>query len=295
MNHFQSNIHNKYGAQGTAWLDTLPQLVATIASKWRLHELTPAANLSHNYVLSGWQGTIPVILKLSLDQEGLAQEAFALKCFAGFGAVGVIADDDRALLIERAIPGTSLKSGFPANDIDATTITCHVMQKLHHAPIPTDHHFPHITDWLAVLNKNHAIPDSHLQKAKQLRDQLLATMAPDTLLHGDLHHDNILQHGQAWVVIDPKGVIGEPAYEAAAFIRNPMPELLQYLSREKATAMIQNRIAVFAQNLNVLPNKITAWCFVQAVLSWVWALEDNSDSAYWKQTTDVLDGIAETR
>jgi len=31
-----------------------------------------------------------------------------------------------------------------------------------------------------------------------------------------------------WVAIDPKVVIGEPAYEVAAFIRNPMPALLKH-------------------------------------------------------------------
>jgi len=30
------------------------------------------------------------------------------------------------------------------------------------------------------------------------------------LLHGDLHQDNILSHGDDWLVIDPKGVIGFP-------------------------------------------------------------------------------------
>lgn len=44
----------------------------------------------------------------------------------------------------------------------------------------------------------------------------------------DLHHDNILQNGHAWVVIDLKGVIGEPAYEVSAFIRSPIPELLHH-------------------------------------------------------------------
>lgn len=48
------------------------------------------------------------------------------------------------------------------------------------------------------------------------------------MLHVDLHHDNILQNGNEWLVIDPKGVVGEPAYEVAAFIHNPMPELLTH-------------------------------------------------------------------
>ena len=89
-----------------------------------------------------------------------------------------------------------------------------------------------------VLDSDLKIPAQTLQKARKIRDQLLKMAMLDVLLHGDLHHDNILQNGDdearhsfsdgGWLVIDPKGVIGESAYEVAAFIRNPMPELLTH-------------------------------------------------------------------
>jgi streptomycin 6-kinase len=143
-------------------------------------------------------------------------------------------------------------------------------------PIPSPHAFPHIKDWLAVLDCDLKIPAKTLQKARELRDQLLKPAASDVLLHGDLHHDNILQNGNDWVVIDPKGVIGEPAYEVAAFIRNPIPELLTHAD---APNIIHNRIARFANLLELPSQRILDWCFVQAVLSWVWAIEDLSPEA----------------
>ena len=163
---------------------------------------------------------------------------------------------------------------------------------MHKASIPSAHAFPHVKDWLAVLDSDLKIPAQTLQKARELRDQLLKTADPDILLHGDLHHDNILQNSNDWVVIDPKGVIGEPAYEVAAFIRNPIPELLNH---PDAPNIIHNRVTRFAELLELPSQRILDWCFVQAVLSWVWAIEDGCDNTYsinltafFERYTDVL-------
>ncbi len=288
MTTFQSNIISIYGEKGEAWLNALPELVAAISSKLELRDLKAVANLTYNYVLSGLQGDNPIVLKLGLDSEGLAREAFALKCFAGCGAVKVLAEDNGMLLLERAVPGMSLKDYFPTKEKESIEIACGVIKKLHKASIPEAHHFPHIKDWLATLDKDWSIPDEHLQKARMLRDQLLQTSDADVLLHGDLHHDNILQNGNDWLVIDPKGVIGEATYEVAAFIRNPMPELLNHAD---APNIIHNRITRFAELLELPSQRILDWCFVQAVLAWVWAIEDGCDTSYFEHVTKVFNKI----
>jgi len=285
MSIFQSNIINIYGEEGKTWIDELPELVVTISSKLGLRDLNEITNLSYNYVLSGLQGDNPIVLKLGLDSEGLAREAFALKCFSGCGAVKVLAENEGMLLLERVVPGASVKRYFPDKEQESIKIACGVMKKLHQANIPVAHNFPHIRDWLAALDKDWPIPDEYLQKARKLQDQLLKTACPDSLLHGDLHHDNILQNGEDWLVIDPKGVIGEPAYEVAAFIRNPIPELLTHAD---APNIIQGRVTQFAEALELPSQRILDWCFVQAVLSWVWAIEDGCDASYFEHLTKVF-------
>lgn len=282
---FHSNVINIYGEKGKAWLDELPQLVSAIASRLDLRDLKEVTNLSYNYVLSGFHGDNPIILKAGLDNAGLKREAFALKCFAGDGVVKVLAEDEGLLLLERAVPGTSLKSYFPDREQESIEIACNVMKKLHQANIPSAHNSPHIKDWLTALDKDWNIPDGYLKKAIELRDQLLKTADPDVLIHGDLHHDNILQNGDDWVVIDPKGVIGEPSYEVAAFIRNPIPELLH---QADSPNIIHNRVTRFSELLELPSQRILDWCFVQAVLSWVWALEDGCDTGYWEQIATII-------
>ena len=282
---FHSNIISIYEKKCKAWLNALPELVSAISSRLDLHDLKEVPNLTYNYVLSGFQGDNPIILKLGLDNEELTREAFALKCFAGCGAVKVLSEDDGMLLLERAIPGISLKSYFPNQEHKSIEIACEVMKKLHQASIPEGHHFPHIKDWLEALDGDLEIPVYTLQKAREIRDKLLKTTGPDVLLHGDLHHDNILQNGEDWLVIDPKGVIGEPAYEVAAFIRNPMPELLHH---SDIPNIILNRIIRFAELLGIPAKRIHDWCFVQAVLAQAWALEDGCDASYFEQLTKIL-------
>lgn len=285
MNIFQSNIINIYGEEGKTWLDALPEIIAAISSRLDLCDLQEVTNLTYNYVLSGFWGDNPIILKAGLDSEGLAREALALKCFAGCGAVKVLAEDKGMLLLERAVPGTSLKSYFPDKEQESIAIACGVMKKLHQASIPEDHNFPHIKDWLTALDKDWPIPDEYLQKARRFKNKLLQTSKLDVLLHGDLHHDNILQNGNNWLVIDPKGVIGEPAYEIAAFIRNPIPELLTH---DDVPNIIQDRITRFAELLGIPAKRIHDWCFVQAVLVWVWALDDGCDTKYFERITKIV-------
>jgi streptomycin 6-kinase len=285
MTTFQSNIISIYGEKGKIWLNELPELVAAISSKHGLRDLKEVANLTYNYVLSGFQGDNPMILKLGLDNAGFKREALALKCFAGCGAAKVLAEDEGVLLLERAMPGTSLKEYFPTKEKESIEIACGVIKKMHKASIPVAYSFPHIKDWLAALDKDWNIPNHYLQKARKLRNQLLQTSNPDVLLHGDLHHDNILQNGEDWLVIDPKGVIGSPAYEIAAFIRNPMPELLNHAD---APNIILNRVTRFAELIELPSQGILNWCFVQAVLAWAWALEDGCDTSYFEQLTKVF-------
>jgi streptomycin 6-kinase len=273
MTTFRSNIISIYRKQGESWLDELPELVTAISSKLDLRDLKEVSNLTYNYVLSGFQGDNPIILKLGLDSEGLAREAFALNCFAGYGAVKVLAKDDLPdealakaggmLLLERSVPGTSLKSYFPDKEQESIEIVCGVMKKLH---LPTPRlqetsHFPHMKDWLTALDKDWPIPDGYLKKARKLRDQLLQTSEPDVLLHGDLHHDNILQNGNDWVVIDPKGVIGSPINEVWAFVMD-----------------IERDIPFIAQYFNYRTQDLFDWYFVHVILAACWNLEDNIDT-----------------
>jgi len=283
----QSEIGEGYDDEmGSGMFRDMTQRVKKAADVYGLSGLTVFENLSHHYVLSGLQGQTPIVLKLGLDVAGLKMEAAALKAFQGFGAVGLLAEEDGLLLLDRALSGTCLRSYFPLQEKESLVIACGVMQRLHGAPPPALGAFPHLKDWLCILDKDLDIPAHYLQKARTLKEALLATGGASVLLHGDLHHDNILQQGAGWAVIDPKGVLGEPVYEAAAFIQNPLPDLLDL---ENVGDIIQHRITIFAERFSVSAPRLLQWCFVRAVLAWAWTLEDGLDPTPLRRLTEIND------
>ncbi|MBW8309985.1 MAG: aminoglycoside phosphotransferase family protein [Candidatus Paracaedibacteraceae bacterium] len=281
---FQKTIINLYGEKGQVWLENLPSIIDHLSHRHHLQNLTVVNNLSYNLVLKGWQDKTPIVLKIGLDKKALHQEAAALKAFAGNGAISLLTAEDGLLILEQAIPGTSLKSFFPQNDRDAIEIACTTMQKLYQAKVG-DKNFPHISDWLRLLYTYNADGDNqflqaHQQRASRLTDKLLSSIQQTMLLHGDLHHDNILNYQGKWLAIDPKGVAGEPAYEIAAFIRNPIPQLYAHPNFEK---FIKERILLFSQLLEIPPQRIQEWCYVQSILCWIWSLQDKGNPAPYQQ------------
>jgi streptomycin 6-kinase len=115
------------------------------------------------------------------------------------------------------------------------------------------------------------IPKPLLEAAQRMYSHLCASQSKPRLLHGDLHHDNVLLDSKrGWLAIDPKGVVGEPEYEAGAALRNPYE--CPGLFAEPQT--IERRVGRFERDLHLDAGRILAWAFAQAVLALIWAVED---------------------
>lgn len=285
MNTFKNNILQVYGQQGQQWLDNLPAVIAQLAKTYKLETLKPVANMSFNYVAKGYQNGKPIILKLGINKEAIMKETECLVAFAHHCVAQVIASQEAMIIMQRAVPGTTLKDYFPDQEKKALDVFCSVLSQLHAVPIPANIHFDAVADLLKILDSDLNIPKEILIKARQLRDILLATTHKQVLLHGDLHHENILRNQDGWLVIDPKGFIGDPAFEFATYIYNPIPELLVY---PRCKQIINNRIKQCATHFFIGEQRIRDWCFVKAVLSWAWSLEDHLCSDYFERFIQIL-------
>ena len=81
------------------------------------------------------------------------------------------------------------------------------------------------------------IPRALLDPAQRIYADLVRRSAMPALLHGDLHHYNVLSdRARGWCAIDPKGVVGELEYELGAALRNPIdrPGLVREARRRRA-------------------------------------------------------------
>ena len=135
MQKLESNILSIYRDRGRLWLDELPKHVQQLEALWGLSYLKPLDNLTYNYVLSGFQDDLPIILKLSLNASDLEREAKALNVFEGFGGVSVLNKNKNAILLEQALPGNPLKNYHLKDGKKCIEVACNIARRLHEAPL----------------------------------------------------------------------------------------------------------------------------------------------------------------
>ena len=269
------------GPEGIAWLERLPAIVAHCAQQWSLALEPPFPHISINYAAPAVRadGTAAV-LKVCFPSREFYTEAEALRLFAGRGAIHLLAADlERgALLLERVRPGSALHT--VADDREAARIAATVMRRLWR-PVPAGHTFPALGDWMRnmatkapqIIGQSGAFPYRWIERALELHRQLSASLVEPVLLHGDLHHENILAaEREPWLAIDPFGVVGEPVSETGPLLLNAVPSGADLA----ATRRILTRwVDHLASELGADRVRLAAWGVVRWVLANYWTVEDH--------------------
>ena len=140
--------------------------------------------------------------------------------------------------------------------------------------------FNPVIDRHHCLVQNSKLSTNHFAKLwpsnfENLFFELLESSEPPVLLHGDLHHDNVLSTIEGeYLAIDPKGVLGERCYEVGAFLRNPSLDLLK---KEKLGKIMRRRVDMIVERLGFERERVIGWGISQAVLSAIWCDEDGVD------------------
>lgn len=289
MKDLRNNVIGVWGKEGEEWLKKLPNLVKHISTNWHLQNLKPVDNLSYNYVLQGTcvQDELLVIVKISCDAIEFNQEVNALKSYQNSGSCIPILDVDydcNAFLMPHAIPGYSLATLFPKHDDLAIKHACGVISNLHSVEINKNIEWPTVSGWVKCFDKINpaALPNEHISKAKKLASYLLSSNTKNVLLHADLHYDNLIKHGNKWIAIDPKGVIGDPAFEIGNVCVRRKDAII--MNTEK---MIQ-RFNSFSRYLNLDAQRIISWAYVQAVMQACWSVQDNGDPVFSIKIANIL-------
>ena len=218
-----------------------------------------------------------LVLKLLPEGSDEYGSAAVLRHWNGVGAIRVIAAGPGAVLLERALPGEDLVPLVRAGDDDvATHVLCDVMAKLNR-PSPSHLSLRTVEDWGRGFARNRAaaaavgMPAELIVRGEAMFRELCGSQAEAIVLHGDLQHFNVIRDdSRGWLAIDPKGVLGEPAYETGAMLRNPVVE--PDLSAD--AAIVARRCDILCERLGFERQRVLAWCFSQWVLSILWAIED---------------------
>lgn len=217
-----------FGRAGLQWVNDLPGYISFCKEKWHLAQIQPVKNASINFICYAQSRTYgEVVFKLQAPHSERKTELAALQLFAGHKVCNLLDFNEEmaALLLERILPGINLRS--IRDKREQLEIGAELVSQL---PVQVDkkHGFPTYQSWIRNALEN-ILPkfeiDQRLIKLTKTAEDICGEICPpisrNWLLHGDLHHDNILQsHQEGWKVIDPHGVVGPPFMESARFIQN---------------------------------------------------------------------------
>jgi len=209
------------------------------------------------------------LLKAFKPGSDEAPSARYLAVHRGSGTVRVLESDAAAILVERVFPGTRL-TRLPADGRDdaACHIICDTIEKLQSSAVEISG-WPGHDQHLAAFQRYPISPltPEIVARAESLFRELDASQSGRVLLHGDLHHENILfDEARGWLAIDPKGEIGEIAYELAAPLRNPLDDPDQFMS----PSQMDRRVSIYCERLKLDRKRVLGWCFVRTASAALW-------------------------
>ncbi len=282
---FVENVLDLCGISGEKWLNDLPQIIGEVSGKWQIKAEKSFENLSYNFVAPcKFSDDKEVVLKIALplNNPEIFNEAKYLQIQNGKGAVKVLNFDknSRAILLEKLSPGKHLKEIFDRNESQTIEIAIGLIKKLQCKP-PANSEFILLENWFEnFFNRaeNTKFPEDYLKPTKEIFSAF-NNSSQKFLLHGDLHHENILSaEREPFLVIDPKGLIGEIGYEIAVFLNN---HLWWLYTENNYKEKLDYAVKRFSRAFDISQTDLKKWAFAQIVLSAWWTFEDSGGN--WKR------------
>ncbi len=261
---------------------------APLLMRWRLVTdgapiETPTSNLLP--VLHDGEPAMLKLLKPSSDEgPGIA----ALNWFDGDGAVQIIASEDDALLMERAVGTRSLSEmAISGDDEGAIRIIAGVAARLHAPRSTPPPELPDLTRRFRALFEAGS-PHPILPRCAAIARKLTGAPRAVGVLHGDLHHENVLDSPRGWLAIDPKGVFGERAYDVANLFLNPVNVDRLVLDPERA----HHLATTVSDVLDIERARVLGFAFAHAGLSAAWCIEDGINPRLAIEAAEMLEPLA---
>ncbi|MCA1321538.1 aminoglycoside phosphotransferase family protein [Bacillus tianshenii] len=281
---FQKRMVDVFGEAGKVWLTQLDSTIQFCEKEWKLRIEGPVSNLSYNYVLHAKEpnGT-PVMLKLGVPSFDFSNEINTLNVYGGKGCARLLkADAERgAMLLEKLVPGTMLSE---EKDEKAAVHQFLEVWKAIRRPVPAECKSPTILDWASGLgrydsmhpNGDGPIDSRYIEMAQAYFAELTESTIGMELLHGDLHHENILyDEEKGWLAIDPKGVVGDPYFDLISFMTNHL------LKKENPKRLLSQRVEWISECLSLDRNRLLKAAVAMGILSACWGIEDQ---AGWEES-----------
>jgi streptomycin 6-kinase len=260
------------------WLDALPRLVREVLDDWSLEvDGQPATGVCAAVVPVRDQNGARAAVKFAWPHPEQRLEHLALQTWRGDGAVRLLrADPSRnVMLLERAEP------------VDLTTVpvmqACQIVAGLYaRLHVPATPQFDLLSEncarWsreLLDLPKAAPVPRRYVEQAAALARDFAADPATDgSLVHTDLHYDNVLAaEREPWLVIDPKPLSGDPCFEIAPLLWNRWDEIV---ASGDIRAAVRERFHAMVDLTGFDEDRVRDWVVVREIVNVLWGIQDDA-------------------
>ncbi len=277
---FVASVLSLAGPAAAAWIERLPALVAAACARWTLVVDGPSMHGVAGLVVPVRTADgVGAALKVSWPHDEAVAEAAALRCWAGTGAVRLLAANapDWTMLLERLDATRSLEE---MSDPDrAVELAASLLPRLHVVAPPEIPTVRALTErWIDELAAEWEGFGRPMDR--RLLDQALATCRGlgsedrTAVLHGDFHYANVLAgEREPWLAIDPKPLAGDPAFDVAPLLRNRWDDLTR---TGDLVGAIRRRFDQIVEVSGLDRERARAWVVARAVDNILWAT-DNAD------------------
>jgi streptomycin 6-kinase len=266
---FEAAVRARVGADADAWLEGLPDLISKMTAGWDLTITGPAREVdAFGMTIPATRADESVLLRIAYPDGWFVDETTALVVWNGEGAVRLLETDQRGAHLRAApVPGTSL--GTERNPMRALRLVSEALRALW-IPAPEGlqplsvEARAWITDMPARFASAHR-PFEHqlLLDAQQLFRSFITTQTSQVLLHGDARLDTFVMDGDRAIAIDPKPLVGEPAFDAASLLRDKPGDLVK--DPAAGREQLQARLDQLTDLLDVPRSRVKGWAFAVAV------------------------------
>ncbi len=250
-------------------------MFASFLHRWQLTPDGEPITTHSSRLLPVRHAGVAAMLKIATEPEE-RRGAATMVWWNGEGAAQVLAHEGDALLMERAENDDSLEAMVHSGrDDEATRIICDAAAKLHAPrPQPLPPSLVPLPRWFADLEPAASRFGGLLRHAATTASDLLTDPREIVVLHGDIHHGNILDFGaRGWLAIDPKGLLGERTFDFVNILRNPDDEIAT------APGRFARQATVIAKSAGLDRARLLQWTLAFAGLSAAWILNDGDNPA----------------
>ena len=246
--------------------------------RWSLTKSTPVAETATSWIFRVEQNgrnfaALKILKPLGAKDE--RRGSMLLNWYGGEGAATVFDMHGDTIFLEWLDGGTLGDPVRAGKDDEGTIAIATVVASLHRPRGDAPEGMVPLREWFRPLFDTDVRAWPHTARDLYARASGIALTLFDRPsaqipLHGDLHHDNILSSDRGWLAIDPKGLVGDPAYELANVFINPKGA--GHLAADPRR--IAARADILADRLAYPRKRILGWAVAHAALSACWLLAE---------------------